>query len=251
MSLNRLKRQDLHTYMCSIVLLLINSCVFYLVNRSMPAAVLFTALYSTGCLMTGALELGVRKKIDLLLRHFWTSIFVFTVTVLIRGNIQCALLEFLLFNLFYGICMVAAKKWIRHELCPGWTMLLYDSRENLEKAKTIAESRKDLMIDTYHCAYGGSEMRDRLNEKEGAVSSISDVDNIIRSLHISQMVICLETGNEEMIKYCRSVGITAFVKENKVRNGLKIDREGLFCIRPFPALRERLYGKIQNGVMSR
>lgn len=251
MSLTRLKRQDLHTCICTSILILINSCAFYLVNKSIPFTVIFAVIYTVSGVLTGTYSVGIRVTDDLFLRHLFSGTITLVIMTLFTQDVLQMVLLFLLINAIYGIWLAGAGKWMRHEICPGWTLLLYDSRENLEQAKAIVESRKDLMIDAYHCAYGGTEVQDCRSGRTKAVSCESDVDHIIRMFRIPQMVICLDAGREEVLDYCKSAGITAFVKGKKIRNGQKIDKEGLFYIRPVPAMRGYVPAKAENGVMSR
>lgn len=232
MSLTRLRRQDLHTCMCSMILIFINAGLFYFTERSLCRSALFMAFYLVSGILTGAFGMGIRKESDLLKRHIVSCMILFAVSVFLSGDIPRMIFLFFLCNIIYGCWLVPAKKWIRREICPGWTLLVYDSKENLEKAKAVADSRKDLMIDAYHCAYGGAEEWDNQKEKTKAVTDEKDIDHIIRLYRIPQMVICLDSCTEDILDYCKEAGITAFVKGKTARKGQKIDKEGLLYIKP-------------------
>lgn len=248
MSLIRLRRQDIHTCICCIVLILINGSIFYLVNGSIPVSVLFVIVYIVVGLIFGGFAPGIRKKADLWKRLMLSVCIALAAAVLITRDFFQMVLLLLLFCIAHGIWLVLAKKWMQHEISPGWTLLLYDSRENMERAKAIVESRKDLMVDTCHCVYGRTEEWDGQYGKAYAVSHESELDHLIRLFRIPQMVICLETGSEEIIEYCKKAGITAFVKESDIQRGQKIDKDGLLYIRPVPTVLGRIFGNDKNGV---
>lgn len=231
MSLIRLKRQDFHTCVCSIIIILINSCISFRVNESVALTVLFAVLYMTFGGMTGAFDFEIRKSDDLIKRHITASAITVMLAAVLFPIFWSQFLLFLYCNICYGIWLILAKRWLRHEICPGWTILLYDSLENLEKAKAIVESRKDLMVDAYHYLYNSEE----------------DMEHIVQIFRIPQMVICLETGTEKAIAYCKEAGITAFIKGENACKGQKIDKEGLLYIRPVPAAWKCVLGRIKRS----
>lgn len=243
MSLLRLKRQDFHTCICGVCLILINSVLFYCMNGSVLLTVVFAVFYIISAGMTGALSVMIRKETDLLERHLLSSVISASAIFFWIWDIWQILFLFFLCNLAYGIWLIFAKKWMRHEISPGWTMLLYDSRENLERAKMAVESRKELMIDTCHCVFGGADIQDGQEEKGNIVENESELDDMIRLFRIPQMLICLEKDSDEVVEYCKKAGITAFVKGKTNQKGQQIDKEGLIYIRPQPGMPGKLFGK--------
>lgn len=246
MALIRLRRQDLQTCLCSVILILINSCVFYFVNRSRFLTVLFAFFYLLSGMLADAFNPLIRRETDLCKRHLISSVIAATVAWG-TGKILNFPFSFLSGNLVYGIWLLGAKKWMLREISPGWTMLLYDSRKNLEQARAVVESRKDLMIDACHCAYGGTEESVGQNSEAMTVSSAEDIDRIVQLFRVPQMVICLESGTDEVLAYCKKAGITAFVTGSAFPQGKKINREGLVYVRPVPAIWERAFGNRKNG----
>lgn len=220
MSLPRLKRQDFHTCICGVCLILLIFSLLYYRNRSMRFAVLVTALYAAGGGIAGIFETAVRRNRDLLLRQLFPCLIAAAAGSAGRRDASDLLFTFLLCSITYGIWLVLAKKWLQHELGPGWTLLLYDSRENLERAKAAAESRKDLMMASFRFEFGSAAAREK------------ELDDLIRLFRIPQMLICLESGSEEAVAYCKRTGITAFVLGKTGQKGRRIDRDGLFYIRP-------------------
>lgn len=250
MSLLRLKRQDFYTCICGVCLVLINTISFYVVNSSIGLTVLFAVLYAVFGRATDIFCVAIRRKADLLRRHLVSSAIAVSVLSFGTGAVE-NFMVFLLYNIVYGGWLILANKWMRYEISPGWTMLLYDSRENLECAKAIVESRRDLMIDTCHCAYGGAGIWDGTEEKTNVVESESELDHIIRLFRIPQVLICLETGSDEIVEYCKRAGITVFVRGKTEQKGRRIDNEGLLYIRPEPGVLGYIFGKNKDGAIFR
>lgn len=213
MGLLRLRRKKFHTCMCGAVLILVNSGAIYFVSRSVPWTLLTAVLYGVVGGLTEIFELEYGKPADLLKEHLIPCMAVFVVWGIAARDIFMTIILFLMLNAVYAIWMILTKKWMRHEICPAWTVLVYDSRENRERAETIVKNRQDIMEDVYHCAFAGAEKWDARKEKCRAVSSLAEVEQIVRTFRIPQMVICLDTGKAEMLEYCKNAGITAFVKE--------------------------------------
>lgn len=253
MSLIRLKRQDLHTFICSMILILITSYLFYRISGSVWQSVAAAVLYGACGMSCGIFELHLRRTFDLLVRQLAVSAVMLLAVFLTGSDIRQAAYLFAAYNLTYGCWVMFAKLWMKREISPGWTLLLYDSDENLEKAKAVVEGRRDLMSDAYHCAYGG-EAYDEASDcikKQAASAGNAGIDHIIRLFKIPQMVICLDAGTDEILKYCREAGVTAFVKGPAVPEGMKIDREGLLYIRPVPALWKRALRRLKGGARSK
>lgn len=235
MSLTRLKRQGFYSCVCSSILMLVYLYVFYIVSGCLSAAILFTVVSAFCGWLAGAFELAVRERTDLMKRYLVSVSALFIVAALFMGDALKAAWLSALYGLLYVLWLVGAKKCIQHEICPGWTLLLYDSTENLERAKAITEAKKELIVEASRYDYGNAKR---------TVLSLDEVDRMIRMFQIPQMVVCLETGNTAVLEYCKNIGVTAFVKEQNGCRGLKIGKDGLRCIRPVSTLRERFYEKL-------
>lgn len=239
MSLERLRRQDFHTCLCSIVLILINACAFYFLTDDGELTVIFSFLYFTIGIVLGIFDIALRKEADLLKRHLLSSGIVSAAMILFGERIDWSVLLFAVLNLIYGIWSFPARKWLRHEICPGWTLFLYDSRENQEEAEKAAECRKDLIAEAYRLKWDPA--------KEGMMSSLDEVEHVIQTFHIQQILMCLENGSEEILKYCREKGMIAYVKGTAGQSGKKLDKAGFYYVRPVPEKNRRLFGRCGKG----
>ncbi|MFR6591215.1 MAG: hypothetical protein ACLURV_15180 [Gallintestinimicrobium sp.] len=123
-----------------------------------------------------------------------------------------------------------AKRWICHEVTPGWTLLIYDSEENLRRADAIAKSRPDLIENAGTYRYRGKQ--DTPSEPGASrYIDLAEIDHLVRVFRIPQMVICMEHG-EEVQEYCRENGILAFLPEDVETNGTLLYPDKIRCVRP-------------------
>lgn len=232
MSLNRLKRQDFHSCICTAALFVLWTAVFLAAGSSVRETAVFLAAAAAAGIVTGAFHAVIFTGRELAVRLFGTGTLAFAAAAVISGPLAGTASRYAGVVLAGGIWIVAVKLWLRREFCPGWTLLVYDGTDNLAKAERFAQSRRDLILET------------------GRVPG-ADLDEIARMVEIyriPQMVICLESGKKELLEYCQKSGITAFVSGKSGKKGCRIGRDGLYYVRPVPpAWKTAFYGK--NGAL--
>ena len=232
MSLNRLKRQDFHTCMCAAALFVFWTAVFFV--SGLPAweiAVFLISAAAAGAL-TGAFDTAIRTRRELAVRLLCACTLAFAVTAAMFGHLTAASALYAEAVLAGGIWIIITKLWLRRELCPGWTLLVYDSEDNLAKAERLAQSYSDLILETGRIPW-------------------TDADEIARTVEIfrvPQMVICLEGGGKELLDYCRKNGITAFVSGNPEEKGYRLGRHGMYYVRPVPPVWKKRFHR-KNGAL--
>jgi hypothetical protein len=205
MALPRLRRQDFYTYLCGFVLILVHLAIFVVYTDSVVHTAVYTAIDIAAFILTDTFNVCLRKSCNLMQRHFSYSVLLLLIMTLITEQYLDCIYIFVFTNLAYVLWVLMAKKMIRHELCPAWTMLVYDSVENLEKAKTLSLARPDLINDIYHCEYKGN---------------LDDIDNCAQMFKIGQIILCLDTGIDEVLEYCKSKGIVALMMDKNKSKGM-------------------------------
>lgn len=167
--------------------------------------------------------LAIRTYKDLVVRHSLSSAVLLIFAIVAGIDVVSAVKLFVWMNLIYIAWFVLAKGWIRHKITPGWTMLVYDSPENEEKAKRISEGRSDLIMDACHL---------QLSEGEDALEKVRETVNIY---HVTQVVLCITMDSNGIYDFCRENGISVFMyDDSKRRNakGYKINKDGLYLLMP-------------------
>jgi hypothetical protein len=165
-----------------------------------------------GILISGAANITLLNKVELVFRYTAVSLAILLVMMVHPKEFQRAVLIFCLTNIAYILWLFFAKLWIHRQIAPAWTMLVYDTSDNLERAQMIARSKPNLIQDSYHLEYKGD---------------LAELDHFIDILRIGQIIISLESDSdgkiEEIIAYCRQNGIVAITYE---------PNKGLEYIRP-------------------
>lgn len=236
MSLNRLKRQDFHTCMCAAALFVLWIAVFC--ARGLPVAVtmVFLGTAAIAGLAVDAFDVSVRTEGALAIRLLCACTPAFLVTATAFANPGQAAVVYVEAILTGGIWLIAAKHWMRREICPGWTLLVYDGPENLARAERLAQSRNDLIAVTGRILWTNPD----------------EIGHIVEIYRIPQLVICLKDEKKELLDECRKRGITAFVGENPKEKGYRLDRSGIYYVRPVPPVWKRwFYKKGKNGVLKK
>lgn len=220
MSCNRVRRQQFHTWLCIAALFLAEALLFWAMGAGVFMSALFLVLNAAGSRAAGALDAGMRKWGGLVVRYGCAAAVSGVLTGLIVRDIPKAVqmtgAAFLLYCVWAGL----SGLWMRHELCPGWTLLVYDSAENQKKAEALAGRYPELIKAVQGFFYGkntGQEM-----------------DRIVNAHRIPQLLVCLDGQDGEVLEYCREKGITAFVPDRK--------RTGLRCFSPVSG-----HGKKNHG----
>jgi hypothetical protein len=212
MALARLRRQDFHTCLCAIILILIHGFIYYKFSPQDRLILPLAILDILGIIISGAANIPLLNRLELLFRYTVVSLAILLVMMVRPKEFQRAVLIFFLTNIAYIFWMLLAKLWIHHQIAPAWTMLVYDTSDNLERAQMIARLKPNLIQDSYHLEYKGD---------------IVDIDHFIDILRIGQIIISLESDSndkiEEIIAYCRQNGIVAITYE---------PNKGLEYIRP-------------------
>jgi hypothetical protein len=165
-----------------------------------------------GIVISGAANITLLNKVELVFRYTAVSLAILLVMMVHPKEFQRAVLIFCLTNIAYILWLFFAKLWIHRQIAPAWTMLVYDTSDNLERAQMIARSKPNLIQDSYHLEYKGD---------------LAELDHFIDILRIGQIIISLESDSdgkiEEIIAYCRQNGIVAITYE---------PNKGLEYIRP-------------------
>lgn len=221
----RLRRQKMHAFCCVCALLIM---VFFMIWK-MEWTVAMKIVMSVAYLLCGFIcriyEVAIRKYVDLLFRNVLSSVFLGCIYFGTVSNLENTYQYILIYNVIYIIWLAVAKTWIRHEIAPGWTMLIYDGKESKIKAEAIADSRTDLITDACHLKLSdGDCVLERVKEK-------------VAIYHVTQAVVCVSNGCSEILDYCNKEGISVFLTD-KNKNVLgkryahRLNRQGLYLVEP-------------------
>lgn len=230
MGRNRLKRLKFHSQLCVATLTIVLVAGYVRISGSSLNALIAAAIALACSIVLKGTDVGIYSVRDLIRRNL-PAVLVPALTVF-RTEWG---LETVFRALLFGIVLLfvwsfLAKRWICHEVTPGWTLLIYDREENLRRANEIAKSRPDLIENAGTYCYCGKQ--DTLSEPEvGNRIDLREIDHLVRVFRIPQMVICMEHG-EEVQEYCRENGILAFLPEDVEANGTLLYPDKIRCVRP-------------------
>jgi hypothetical protein len=204
MALPRLKRQDFHIYLCGIVLILVQTIIYYMLDSSVANMVIYAIVYTFGIYIFDACNTAIRQKGILFARHIVCSLIVSLFMAAVAQGFYTEVVLFLLTNLAYILWLPTAMAWMHRQFAPAWTLIVYDTKENLVKAQAAIESRPDLIQDSYHVEYHGEDDMDK-------------VAYYIDIFKIGQMLICLDGKKDidQLSCYCEREGIVAITPETK------------------------------------
>lgn len=230
MGRGRLKRLKFHSQLCVAALVIVLFAGYARISGSILNALIAAAISLVCSAVLKGTDVGIRSGKDLIRRNL-PAVLVPTLTVYRteRG------LEIVFMALIFGVGLLfvwsfLAKRWIRHEVTPGWTFLIYDREENLRRANAIAKSRPDLIENAGTYCYCGKQ--DMPSEPEaGSYIDLTEIDHLVRVFRIPQMVICMEHG-EEVKEYCRENGILAYLPEDAEKDGTLLYPDKIRCVRP-------------------
>lgn len=219
MALPRLKRQDIHTYICVAFLIAVQIAVYINVEMNTVYRMIYIIFGIVAIMVSDSISVYLRKGIDLIIRHLLTSFIIFLIMMIVTMDYINTMIVFASVNIVYAVWVMIAQKWLRYELCPSWTMLVYDTGDNYKKAETIALGRPDLIKDVQHCEYNGN---------------IQCIDKYAQMFKIGQMIICLELSTDKVLDYCRREGIIAILEDKKRENGLIYYRPDIESPKHYP-----------------
>lgn len=223
MQVTRLRRQKLHTFVCVSILSVIVCLLIWYAEGPNVITIVLAILYAVSGICTQFFLIAIRTYKDLVVRHSIGSTLLTIVAIVAGIDVVSAVKLFVWMNLIYMAWLVLAKGWIRHQIAPGWTMLVYDSSENEDKAKKISDSRADLILDACHL---------QLSEGEDALEKVRKTVNIY---HVTQVVLCITADSDGIYDFCREKGISVFTHDDSKRicaKGYKINKDGLYLIMP-------------------
>lgn len=223
MRLTRLQRQKIHTFVCVSVLNVITCMLIWYAEWSYLLKSVLVFLYIVSGIFAQFFLVAIRIYKDLVVRHFFGSALLLVISAVWGKDVFIAIKMFVLINLVYMVWLILAKGWIRHEIAPGWTMLVYDSPDTKEKARKISESRADLIVDACHL---------QLSDGEDMLEKVRETVNIY---HVTQVVLCITMDSSEICDFCRENGISVFTHGDTKRRytkRYKINKDGLYLIMP-------------------
>lgn len=230
MGRNRLKRLKFHSQLCVATLAIVLFAGYVRISGSILNALIAAAIALACCIVLKGTDVGIRSVKDLIRRNLPTVLVPALTVFRTQWGLKTVFMALLLGVVLLFVWSFLAKRWICHEVTPGWTLLIYDSEENLRRVDTIAKSRPDLIENAGTYRYRGKQ--DTPSEP-GASSHIdlAEIDHLVRVFRIPQMVICMEHG-EEVQEYCRENGILAFLPEDVETNGTLLYPDKIRCVRP-------------------
>lgn len=230
MGRNRLKRLKFHSQLCVAALAIVLFAGYVRISGSILNALIAAAIALVCCIILKGTDVGIYSVRDLI----WRNLPAVLTPALTVFRTEWGL-ETVFRALLFGIVLLfvwsfLAKRWICHEVTPGWTFLIYDREENLRRADAIAKSRPDLIENAGTYRYRGKQ--DTPSEPGGgSCIDLTEIDHLVRVFRIPQMVICMEHG-EEVQEYCRENGILAFLPADVETNGTLLYPDTIRCVRP-------------------
>lgn len=229
MGRGRLKRLKFHSRLCIAALTVILFAGYIRISGSVLNALIAAVICLLCSIALKGTDVGIRSGKDLIRRNL-AAVLAPALTVY-RAESG---LETVFHAMIFGVVLLIlwsflAKRWMRHEVTPGWTFLIYDSEENRKRANAIAESRPDLIESAgrYCCRIKDSALETEADRNV----DLEEIDHLVRVFRIPQMVICMEHG-EEVQKYCKENGMMAFVPEEAGTDGTLLYPDKIRCIRP-------------------
>ena len=227
MGRGRLKRLKFHSQLCVAALAIVLFAGYVRISGSILNALIAAVIALACSIILKGTDVGIRSGKDLIRRNL-PAVLVPALTVYRTEQTVFMALIFGVVLLF--VWSFLAKRWIRHEVTPGWTFLIYDREENLRRANAIVKSRPDLIENAGTYCYCGKQ--DTLSEPEvGNRIDLREIDHLVRVFRIPQMVICMEQG-EEVKEYCRENGILVFLPEDAEKDGTLLYPDKIRCVRP-------------------
>lgn len=216
MGRGRLKRLKFHSRLCCAALIAVLFAGYIRISGSALNALLAAAICLICCIALKGTDVWFCNAKALIRRNL-LAVLLPAVTVYRTASGAESVFAALIFGITLLILWsFLAKRWIRHELTPGWTFLIYDSEENRKQANAIAECRPDLIENAgqYRCQV----KHNAVSEAKTDSINLQEMDHLVRVFRIPQMVICMEHG-EEVQEYCRKNGIITFIPEEAGKEG--------------------------------
>lgn len=230
MGRNRLKRLKFHSQLCVAVLAMVLFAGYVRISGSILNALIAAAIALVCCIILKGTDVGIYSVKDLIRRNLPAVLAPALTVFRTEWGLETVFMALLFGIVLLFVWSVLAKRWICHEVTPGWTFLIYDREENLRRADAIAKSRPDLIENAGTYCYRGKQ--DAPSEPGGSSCvDLTEIDHLVRVFRIPQMIICMEHG-EEMQEYCRENGILAFLPEDAETNGTLLYPDKIRCVRP-------------------
>ena len=134
MGRNRLKRLKFHSQLCVATLAIVLFAGYVRISGSILNALIAAAIALACCIVLKGTDVGIRSVKDLIRRNL-PAVLVPALTVFrTQWGLKTVFMALLLGVVLLFVWSFLAKRWICHEVTPGWTLLIYDSEENLRRA---------------------------------------------------------------------------------------------------------------------
>lgn len=183
MGRNRLKRLKFHSQLCVATLAIVLFAGYVRISGSILNALIAAAIALACCIVLKGTDVGIRSVKDLIRRNL-PAVLVPALTVFrTQWGLKTVFMALLLGVVLLFVWSFLAKRWICHEVAPGWTLLIYDSEENLRRADAIAKKqtgshrkRRNLSLSrqTGYAFGAGSEQPHRFSRNRSSGAGVSN-----------------------------------------------------------------------------